>query len=112
MIMAYFTWRERLTIPDYSDPEYARAGRVTIDHDRCDGCGLCVQICPGSCLYLEEAGEGKKAYMMERPVPDCMSCNDCAAVCERDAVTADYGYDFSLRYKAVRKGDMEPPRNF
>ena len=110
--MAFLSWKERLTIPDYTDPKRVRSGRVTIERDRCDGCGLCVLICPGGCLYMEGEGKGRKAHMSDAPVPDCMSCNDCAAICEADAITADYGYDFGGYFKAIHRGELAPPRNF
>jgi ferredoxin len=44
--------------------------------------------------------------------PDCLACNDCAAICKRGAISAAYGYDFGYFYKALHRGDMAPPRNF
>jgi NAD-dependent dihydropyrimidine dehydrogenase PreA subunit len=110
--MAYLTWKERLKIPTYDNPEYARSGRVVIDHGKCNGCGNCALICPGACLYVAGVGKNKKCYLMEGEFPDCMSCNDCAAMCERNAITVSQTYDFGYFYKILHRGELSPPRRF
>ncbi len=53
---------------------------VTIDAQKCTGCGECVKNCPTSYLGLVE---GKS-----EPVGDeCAGCESCVAVCEAKAVT-------------------------
>lgn len=110
--MAFLSLKERMTIPTYDDPERCTSGRVAIDHDRCNGCGNCALICPGACLYVAGVGRDRKAYMLDKPVPDCMSCNDCMAMCKRGAIRASTGYDFGGFYKALHRGELAPPRNF
>ncbi len=110
--MSYLTLKERLRIPTYDNPAYARTGRVEIDHEKCNGCGECVMICPGKSLYLAGVGKHKKAHMMEVEFPECISCNDCAAMCPRDAISACLTYDFGLFYKVLHRGDFSPPRRF
>jgi Fe-S-cluster-containing hydrogenase component 2 len=35
------------------------------EEDKCDGCGACIAVCPGSCVYLvEEAGGGEARVTM------------------------------------------------
>jgi len=102
---------ERFRIPTYDNDEYATTGRVTIDRDLCNGCGLCASICPGKAIYLSGEGKGHKAYL-EEEFPQCMSCNDCAAICEKDAITVSVTYDFGYFYKALHRGDLTPPREF
>ncbi len=110
--MAFLTLKETITIPTYDNPETCRAGSVTVDREKCNGCGNCVLICPGACLYLAGVGKERKAHMVDKEVPDCMSCNDCAAICKRGAIQADHGYDFGFFYKALHRAEMVPPRNF
>lgn len=53
--------------------------KVTIDKEKCTGCGECVEACPGE---VYELVDGKA-----EPVnPDeCHGCYTCEAVCEEDA---------------------------
>ena len=46
---------------------------VIIDEERCIGCGLCVQDCPGNAIVLNE----KKAAVKW----PCINCGHCVAVC-------------------------------
>lgn len=110
--MAYLCWKDRLTIPTYDNPAHTVTGRVVVDDGRCNGCGMCVKICPGSALQLEGKGRQKKARMIDKPVIECMSCNDCAAICERDAIGAQGGCDYGFFYRTLFKRDFAPPRNF
>jgi formate hydrogenlyase subunit 6/NADH:ubiquinone oxidoreductase subunit I len=109
--MARLTFKERLTIPTYDNEEYATTGRVAVDERKCNGCGMCVQICPGKALYLEGAAKKKKARM-EEVFPQCMSCNDCAAICETGAITVILPYEFGFYFKKTARGDLAPPRSF
>ncbi|HNY64138.1 MAG TPA: 4Fe-4S dicluster domain-containing protein [Deltaproteobacteria bacterium] len=109
--MAYLTLLERLRIPTYDNRSYATAGRVTIDDEKCTGCGTCVFICPGRALFLSGSGKEKKARL-EEDFPHCMSCNDCAAACKRGAVKVSKGYDFGYYFKAVARGELTWPRTF
>ena len=101
-----------MTIPTYDNLDYARPGSVTVDHEKCDGCGMCALVCPASCLYVAGVGKHKKAYLVNEEFPECMSCNDCAAICKRGAIAASRGYDFGYFFKAIHRGDLTPPRNF
>ena len=109
--MSYLSLRERLNIPTYDNEEYVTTGRVVIDHDKCNGCGMCAEICPGKAIHISGVGKNKKAYL-EEDFPQCMSCNDCAAICERDAITASSSYDFGYFYKSLHVGELVPPRKF
>jgi len=110
--MAYLTLKDFLTIPTYDNPAYARAGRITVDLEKCNGCGNCALICPGGCLYVAGMGKNKKAYIMDGDFPDCMACNDCMAMCTRDAIKVSQTYDFGYFYKVLHRGELSPPRNF
>lgn len=109
--MSRLSMRERLTIPTYDNEEYATTGRVEIDEEACNGCGMCAQICPGKAIYLFGEGKDKKARL-EDVFPQCMSCNDCAAICEREAISVRVTYDFGYYYKPLDRGELVPPRKF
>jgi len=102
---------ERLSVPTYDNEEYATTGRLLIDHDKCNGCGLCSQICPGKAISIRGEGKDKKAWLDDE-FPQCMSCNDCAAMCERDALKVVVAYDFGLYYKKLNRGAFAPPRRY
>jgi len=66
-------------------------GMVTLEADRCKGCGLCVEVCPAFILKLSEEDFNKKGY---RPIEvtdmdKCTGCRLCAIVCP-DVVFAVY----------------------
>lgn len=109
--MSHLTFLDRIIIPTYDNEEYATTGRVTIDRDKCSGCGLCAQICPGKAIHLEGKGRERKACM-EEVFPQCMSCNDCAAICEQGAVEVSRTYDFGYYYRAAPYRRLLPPRRF
>ncbi|MDP3542207.1 MAG: carbamoyltransferase C-terminal domain-containing protein [Elusimicrobiota bacterium] len=57
---------------------------ILVDDARCDGCGICAEICPTRSL------EGKGVFApggAER----CLSCFDCVEACPQDALRPRYG---------------------
>ena len=109
--MAKISIGERLRIPTYDNEKHIVLGQVKIDEDKCSGCGMCASICPGKAIYMEGIGKNKKARM-EPVFPQCMACNDCAAACEKGAVTVTVPYEFSLYYKTIDRGEFIGPRPF
>lgn len=65
-------------------------GAVSVDTERCKGCGVCVVNCPMKVLGLAKEVNGKGynyAYMAE---PDkCIGCASCGIVCP-DGVISVY----------------------
>ncbi|RJQ32492.1 MAG: 4Fe-4S dicluster domain-containing protein [Peptococcaceae bacterium] len=55
---------------------------VTIDVEKCQGCGDCADNCPASILEVVDG----KAQMTGDPA-DCLGCETCVASCEHDAIT-------------------------
>lgn len=51
-----------------------------VDHEKCTGCGECVDICPDEVYELQN----------EKSVPvhaeDCTGCESCVEVCEQEAI--------------------------
>ena len=54
---------------------------ITVDPDRCTGCGLCVASCDPACLAM---AEGQPQAVAEAA---CITCGHCVAVCPTDALT-------------------------
>ena len=52
---------------------------VIINEEKCIGCSLCVNDCPGACLYLENG----KAHTRDI---GCIECGHCYAICPQGAV--------------------------
>ncbi len=55
---------------------------VTIDRDKCEGCGECVDNCPASILEMVD-GKAELTGSLE----DCLGCESCSSVCPTSAVT-------------------------
>ena len=109
--MAGLGFLERFKIPVYDDEGVVRTGKVAVDEELCNGCGVCVSICPGKALEVYGEGKQKKARM-HSTLSDCNSCNACSAICERDAIAVVSCFDFNHRYKTLDRGEMVPPRRF
>ena len=56
------------------------SGKVTVNHEKCRGCGACAKICAQSAITY---GEGRKATVDENK---CVGCGRCLAHCNFDAI--------------------------
>ena len=59
---------------------------VTIDIEKCQACGDCVENCAVQALAVVEEN-GKKFAMYSGDPDDCLGCLSCEEVCEEGAVT-------------------------
>lgn len=55
---------------------------VSIDQDKCQGCGECVASCPAEII---SQGDDGKATVSDPT--DCQGCETCVTVCAYEAVT-------------------------
>ena len=117
----WMSLRDRFTIPDYyrTDPE-GGGGEVAILEERCDGCGLCVRICPADTLVLKPRSKpirkGKRRItqvMAMADEPECVACGDCAGICPNEAchVSKPVKFEYSM-FKTINKGPVSLPRLF
>ncbi len=56
---------------------------VTVDTDKCVGCGECVDVCPVS-VYEMNDGKSDPVHYEE-----CLGCESCVEVCESNAISIE-----------------------
>lgn len=112
---------DRVLIPDYYKPNpEAQNADVEVIEERCDGCGLCVRICPADTLVLKPRSvplkKGKKRItkvMAMSEEQDCVACGDCVAICPNEACYVSKQVKMSGGiFKTINKGPLSLPRLF
>ena len=58
---------------------------LEFDEKLCNGCGMCVAVCPHAVFELEN----KRAILVDRGA--CMECGACARNCEQGAIRVRAG---------------------
>ncbi|MGW8221193.1 MAG: ferredoxin [Syntrophobacteria bacterium] len=56
---------------------------VTVDKDKCTGCGECVDVCPVDVYQLVE---GRSEPVNE---DECLGCESCIEACDFEAITVE-----------------------
>jgi len=96
---------------EWDDPTECIRPRAEIDLALCDGCKLCVEVCPGAELELfGEKGSRKAKVKLDRG--GCLGCNNCHAICARGAISVSQSYNFVGYYRLVGRGPFSHPRRF
>ena len=57
---------------------------ITVDREKCNKCGTCVEMCPMDVLHFGHSG-----YPYMRYRDDCWYCDVCVFMCPRKAITFD-----------------------
>ena len=60
---------------------------VTVDRERCTGCGECVAVCPHAALALRGNAPRADLFAPER----CMECGACGLNCPEAAIAGNFG---------------------
>jgi nitroreductase/ferredoxin len=55
---------------------------VSIDHQKCNLCGFCVEICKSFVLSIEN----KNVNIDQKKLFGCIACGHCVAICPKDAI--------------------------
>ena len=58
---------------------------LEIDDRKCNGCGVCVQVCPHRVIEMRD----KRAAIRYRDL--CMECGACRKNCEQEAIRVEAG---------------------
>lgn len=66
-------------------------GRVTVNSDKCKGCGLCVHACPVNIMALDMTKVNSMGYhpaYCDQP-DKCIACTHCALFCPDVCITVE-----------------------
>ena len=66
-------------------------GKISIDENRCKGCGICVDFCPNGVLSLETGELNEKGYHPAGTIKQdaCTGCGICALMCPDVAIMVE-----------------------
>lgn len=59
---------------------------VTVDVEKCQGCGDCVDACPNELIALVEEN-GKQFAMYKGDAEECIGCYSCESTCPEGSIT-------------------------
>jgi len=62
------------------------AGKITINTERCKGCGLCVTVCPKGGIIISKQSNKSGYFPAEKNDSDCTGCALCAIICPDAAI--------------------------
>lgn len=63
---------------------------ITVNTERCKGCGLCTDICPRKLIEMGKERNSKGYYTAECTDKEkCVSCAVCAVICPDCAIKVE-----------------------
>lgn len=65
--------------------------KITVDFERCKGCGLCTTACPKNIVELQKEKMNAKGYFTAVCIDDskCIGCAMCATMCPDCAIMVE-----------------------
>ena len=106
--MGYLKLWEKYWVSDYWSKGCV-VGDIDVDHDKCIGCGVCVKICPGRTLELDE---NKHPVYRDPSRISCFACGACVAICSEQAIELVQKMELTGIFKPLRRGPLSMPRLF
>lgn len=93
---------------------------VETEQLRCTACGICAQICPVQCIWIERAKDPETGRPRRYPltyyldVSLCMCCGYCAEFCPFDAIKMDQEFELATytRPGFVSARDLAKPESY
>ncbi len=91
--------RERLPLPERSRNLPFLVQDSTSGALRCAACGICTQVCPVQCIWIERAVDPDTGRPARWPaqyhldISLCMGCGFCAEFCPFDAIKMGSDYE-------------------
>lgn len=73
-------------------PEDWFRGKVTVDKEKCIGCGGCANVCPPGLITITDIGDKR---IIERDLYRCIYCARCEEVCPEEAVILSNEFELS-----------------
>ena len=91
----YYGEKLREKIKEYFEMIPPKTEFIKINPDKCSGCRICYEQCPGGCFEMEE---NKAVFKF----PEfCFECGACFHICPSEAIDWDYpegGSGIVMRY--------------
>lgn len=65
--------------------------KITVNFERCKGCGLCTTACPKKIVALQKEKRNPKGYFTAVCIDDgaCIGCAMCATMCPDCAIVVE-----------------------
>ncbi len=60
--------------------------KAAVKKDRCDGCAICVDVCPQACLQVIVNPKRKNNRIIKVIGELCSGCGACQGVCPKEAI--------------------------
>jgi 2-oxoglutarate ferredoxin oxidoreductase subunit delta len=81
-------WRK----PFDAEIKSVKPGKVSIDREKCKGCGYCAEFCPRDVLAMSE-DLNMKSYTPAVVTDDqrCLACGLCEVICPEFAINVESG---------------------
>jgi ferredoxin len=117
-MMLNLSWGKKGKIPNYFKASQMTYGIVAFNSALCNGCGICVSICPARGLTLTQRQDDakKKIPLVIETAPGislCMACGDCAAACPQEASRIKRGFNAGFFFrKLTQQPELTPPKKY